>query len=185
MQVVDDLLFAAGESIADKVVLDIGCNLGMAIAEYLRRGARWCFGWDLETTVTHSKRILRAVGCTRFSLYGRDLNDRGDLRQDIRSMETDYVISYLAIRKHIGWHPSLFTLPWTTMIYEGHEAEDVERSLDFLRELGEQIPIAGIHYAHQQDFSPGERFVAVVKRARGGSVARPSPTSTVIHALAR
>jgi hypothetical protein len=165
MQIVDGLLSDAGESIADRVVLDIGCNLGMAIAEYLRREARWCFGWDLDTTVSHSKRILRAVGCTRFSLFGRDLNEQGDLGQDLPPLETECVISYLAIRKHIGWHPSLFTLPWTTMIYEGHEGEDTERSLRFLRDLGDRIPIEAIHHCLQRDYTPRERFVAVVKRA--------------------
>jgi hypothetical protein len=164
METVDRLLTEAGERVTDRVILDVGCNLGMAIAEYLRRGARWCHGWDLPSTITHSNRVLGAIGCTRFSLYGRDLNAPGDLSADVGTVEPGCVLSYLAIRKHIGWHPSVATLPWTTMIYEGHQAENEEKSLAFLHELGQKVALDAVHHAIHREDGSRDRFVAVVKR---------------------
>ena len=164
MQTVDSLLLQAGQRISDRVVIDVGCNLGMAIAEYLRRGARWCYGWDLPTTIPHSKKVLGAIGCTRFSLYSKDLNEPGDLGSGLENVEPGCVLSYLAIRKHIGWHPAVSTLPWTTMVYEGHEGEDEEQSLAYLRELGQRVEIESIHHAMLEEKGLRDRCVAVVKR---------------------
>jgi hypothetical protein len=48
------------------------------------------------------------------------------------------VVSYLAVRGHLGWLDALKTIPWSFMIYEGHEGEtakDFESYLDELRSL--------------------------------------------------
>jgi hypothetical protein len=54
---VGELMAAARVDLADRLVLDVGCNLGMAMAHYLHRGARWCHGWDLPVVVPHAERM--------------------------------------------------------------------------------------------------------------------------------
>src|SRR6185503_2526825 len=73
MKTLASLLELAGVSVAERLVLDVGCNIGMMMSEYLRLGAKWCHGWDRATTVPHTGRMLLALGCTRFSTTGTDI----------------------------------------------------------------------------------------------------------------
>jgi hypothetical protein len=133
------LLEQAGVSFEERVVLDIGCNIGMMMAEYLRLGARWCHGWDRALTVPHTERMLLALGCTRFSTTGGDIAQSQPIATDVpghlaRSLE-GCVVSYLAVRGHLNWLDALKELPWSFMIYEGHEGE-TSRDFDvYLEEL--------------------------------------------------
>lgn len=136
------LLEQAGVSLEERVVLDIGCNIGMMMAEYLRLGARWCHGWDRALTVPHTERMLLALGCTRFSTTGGDIAQSQPIATDVpghlgRSLE-GCVVSYLAVRGHLNWLDALKELPWSFMIYEGHEGEtsrDFDAYLEELRTL--------------------------------------------------
>lgn len=121
------LMADVGVDLAGRLVLDVGCNLGMAMAQYLRRGARWCHGWDLPVVVPHAERMLLALGCTRFSLTAAAIDaDRPveeDLPEFLAGALPGCVVSYLAIRGHVGWLSALGRLPWAALIYEGHKGE--------------------------------------------------------------
>ena len=107
MKTLTSLLQQAGVSVADRVVLDLGCNIGMMMAEYLKLGAKWCHGWDRALTVPHTEKMLLALGCTRFSTTGTDIAQSQNLRAEVpqhvaRSLD-GCVVSYLAVRGHLNW----------------------------------------------------------------------------------
>jgi hypothetical protein len=142
MKTLSRLLQEAGVSVAERLVLDVGCNIGMMMSEYLKLGAKWCHGWDRAFTVPHTERMLLALGCTRFSTTGTDITASralaDDLPEHVAASLDGCVISYLAVRGHLNWLDALRDIPWSFMIYEGHEGEtsnDFENYLEELRSL--------------------------------------------------
>jgi hypothetical protein len=121
------LMESCGVSVENKMVLDVGCNIGMMIGQYLKLGAKWCHGWDRSHIVPHTEKLLLALGCTRFSTTGGDISQSQpmelDLPEFIRPQLDGCVISYLAVRAHVGWLKALGRIPWSFLIYEGHEGE--------------------------------------------------------------
>jgi hypothetical protein len=139
MKTLSRLFQEAGVSVAERVVLDVGCNIGMMMSEYLKLGAKWCHGWDRPLTTPHTERLLLALGCTRFSTTGTDITTSRVLADDLpkhaaASLE-GCVISYLAVRGHLNWLDSLKQIPWSFMIYEGHEGETFKDFQGYLEEL--------------------------------------------------
>ncbi len=142
METLSELLKKARVSVTERVVLDVGCNIGMMMAEYLRLGAKWCHGWDRPFVTPHTERMLLALGCTRFSTTGTDITRSralvDDLPVHVRASLDGCVISYLAVRGHLDWLDALKQIPWSFLIYEGHEGEthkDFETCLENLRSL--------------------------------------------------
>jgi hypothetical protein len=169
VETLQELMTTAGVSVQNRLVLDIGCNIGMMMAQYLKQGALWCHGWDQQVVVSHTEKLLYALGCTRFSTTGGMITEAIDLKQNLachmRPHLEGCVISYLAIRGHIGWLPVLKEIPWAFMIYEGHEGETTEQSLSYLEELNKVVPF---HIAAQGEYADGDsepRTVAIVARS--------------------
>lgn len=163
-----NLLSAAGVSVRDKVVLDVGCNIGMMIAEYLKWGARWCHGWDFPNVVPHTERLLLALGCTRFSTTGGKLtHDRrleDDLAPWLRSSLKGCVISYLAVHGHIGWIEALSRIPWSFLIYEGHEKDTRDDVMRHLSDLGKVVDFETKAIHTSEDGASTERLAAILVR---------------------
>ncbi|HEY6230098.1 MAG TPA: hypothetical protein VIW64_02430 [Pyrinomonadaceae bacterium] len=156
----------AGVSIAERLVLDVGCNIGMMMSEYLRLGAKWCHGWDRATTVPHTERMLLALGCTRFSTTGADITRShvltNDLPPNAASSLQGCVISYLAVRGHLDWLESLGQVPWSFMIYEGHEGETAD---DFESHLADFRKLTSFELGPVSTYVDGdseERIVAIL-----------------------
>lgn len=168
MEVLSTMLAANAISLRGQVVLDIGCNIGMMIGQYLKAGAAWCHGWDLPHFVPHTTNVLLATGCTRFSLTGGQLETHRPLLHDLpeflRARLNGCVISYLAIRGHVGWLDALQQIPWSVMIYEGHEGEDEARSREFLAELTGRTGSEVAALSMYQDGDSDPRVVALVIR---------------------
>jgi hypothetical protein len=168
MHVISGMLASLGLTLERKIVLDVGCNIGMMMGQYLAAGAEWCHGWDMEHVVPHTENLLLAIGCTRFSLTGGVLEPTRRLAADlpgfVRARATGCVVSYLAIRGHIGWLPALGEIPWSLMIYEGHEGEDEEQSREYLAELtrttGSEVAALSVY----RDGDSDPRVVALVLR---------------------
>jgi hypothetical protein len=162
LPLLEKLLAQAGQSLNARVVLDIGCNLGMMMAEYLRLGAAWCHGWDLPKLIPHTERVLLAIGCSRHSLTAAALTSGYDLGRDlppfIQGGLEGCIVSYLSVHRHLGWLESLVKIPWSLMIYEGHEGED-QAALD--RNLGELSALVP------------HKVLALTFAADGDSKARP------------
>jgi hypothetical protein len=168
VRVLNRLLETTGTSIREQLVLDIGCNIGMMMSEYLRMGALWTHGWDRSDVVPHTEKLLLALGCTRFSTTGADITESYDLRKDIPDFlapaTQGCVVSYLAVRGHIGWLRALDIIPWSILIYEGHEGETRQ---DFERYLGEFNLGGSVDVAAVDDYIDGDsdrRTIALLRR---------------------
>jgi len=158
----------ANVTVADRVVLDVGCNIGMMMAQYLKLGAKWCHGWDRTTTTTHTERMLLALGCTRFSTTAGDIARTQPMMTDLpahvaRSLD-GCAISYLAIRGHINWLDSLRDIPWSFMIYEGHEGETYKDFEFYLADLRTLTNFELGPVATYVDGDSEERTVAILLR---------------------
>ena len=168
MQALTKLLDEAGVSVADRLVLDVGCNVGMMMGQYLKLGALWCHGWDQEVVVPHTERLLLALGCTRFATSGgvisKSLRLQDALAPHVKAHLDGCVISYLAIRGHIDWLDALAEIPWAFMIYEGHEGESTKQSLQYLEAFNQRVPF---RIAAQGEYADGDsdpRTVAILIR---------------------
>jgi len=163
-----DLMNTAGVSVENRLVLDIGCNVGMMMAQYLKLGALWCHGWDQEVVVPHTEKLLYALGCTRFSTTGGVITQSIDLQQGLASHLKPHlkgcVVSYLAVRGHINWLEALQGIPWAFMIYEGHEGETDEQSHRYLEEFKKNVPFRIAAQGEYADGDSGRRTVAVLMK---------------------
>ncbi|HSE19133.1 MAG TPA: hypothetical protein VLB46_18880 [Pyrinomonadaceae bacterium] len=161
-----DMMQTAGVSVENRLVLDVGCNIGMMMAQYLKHGALWCHGWDQETVVPHTEKLLYALGCTRFSTTGGVIAQSIDLESclgyQLKPHLNGCVISYLAIRGHINWLDALKEIPWAFMIYEGHEGETTEQSLRYLEELKKVVPFRIGAQGEYEDGDSESRTVAIL-----------------------
>lgn len=166
--VMSRLLREADSGVKDRMVLDVGCNLGMMIGQYLRLGARWCHGWDVERIVPHTDRLLSALGCTRYTLTGGMIQPDQDLFGNVpefaRAGLQGCVVSYLAIRGHVGWLNALASVPWSTMIYEGHEGESEAATRDHLEELRVRTGGTIGALASYRDGDSDPRVLAIIRR---------------------
>jgi len=165
-EVLLEMMKTVGVSVENRLVLDIGCNIGMMMAQYLKHGALWCHGWDQETVVPHTEKLLYALGCTRFSTTGGVITQSIDLRNNLGCHLTPHlngcVISYLAIRGHVNWLDALKEIPWAFMIYEGHEWETTEQSLGYLEDLKKVVPLRIGAQGEYADGDSDSRFVAIL-----------------------
>jgi hypothetical protein len=163
-----ELMKEAGVSVAHRLVLDFGCNIGMMMGQYLKLSAGWCHGWDRAVVVPHTERLLSALGCTRFSTTGCDIEAtravEADLPEFLQPRLKGSVISYLAVRGHLGWLDALTRIPWAFMIYEGHEEETPQQFEGFIAELGEQVRFRVRDVREYRDGDSDPRTLAVLVR---------------------
>ncbi|MGI9386390.1 MAG: hypothetical protein ACR2OX_03065, partial [Methyloligellaceae bacterium] len=165
MKTIDSLAANCGLDFSDKVVFDIGCNLGLMGAEYLRRGAAWLHGWDMQDVIPATEQVLLSIGCTRFSLTPRKLEQSAGLANDLPAHLRDVaqdrgVINYLAVRGHVGWLNALEKLPWRYMVYEGHQDdEDLE---NYVSELCKRVPVRIVAADKVSDAHSRPRDVAIL-----------------------
>ena len=136
---IDLLLEKSNLMLNRRLVLDIGCNLGMMICYALKRGAFWTLGWDKPELTGPAEKILYLLGNSRFDLYGRALRENYPIEKDIperlKLLFKESVIFYLAMREHIGILESLKKTEWRALVYEAHQkdSEDViEKDLQLL-----------------------------------------------------
>lgn len=152
-----EMLRAADADVADRVVLDIGCNAGMMLAAALGDGAAWGIGWDRPAVARRAREILLALGFTRFDVVGAELGTTyrlvGDVPRHLEPRLDGSIVLYLAIRHHIGYLRELGSFPWRALVYEGGNTETARTlaaTLAPLRRLC-HFEIAGI-----RDFKDGE-----------------------------
>jgi len=163
--VIHRLLNECGVSLQGKLVLDVQCNIGMAMAEYMQRGAKWCHGWEKPKIAGHAEEILPALGCTRFSLTRGKLEKTHHLEDDVGSfVQSDIngcVISYLAVNPQVGWLDSLSRILWSYLIYAGHQSVDFESDM---QDLAKIVDFEILQAARYSAGPSGDRTVAILKR---------------------
>jgi hypothetical protein len=164
--VIERLMDSAGLTVNDRLVLDVGCNAGMMMAEYLKRGAAWSHGWDTETITPHTDALLLALGCTRFSTTGAFIERTRRLEEDlpsfVKSLLPGCVVSYLAIRLHLGWLEALAHIPWSFLIYEGHQYETQEHFAAHINQLREFVDVEVVNVGSYKEGFSNERIVAIL-----------------------
>lgn len=163
-----EVLARHGESVEGRVVIDVGCNIGGMMSQYLAMGARWAHGFDRAHVSGWTERVLLGLGCTRFSVSGLDLDEDvdllGNLPHPVVNLLHGAVISYLAIRGHVGWIRNLTQIPWRVMLYEGHEDEDIQATKAALAQLDAMTPIDVLEVKVQRDGDSAPRVIAIVRR---------------------
>lgn len=176
LKVLSGLLAEAKVSIKNRLVLDVGCNIGMMMGQYLKLGAKWCHGWDRPLVISNTERMLLALGCTRFSTTGTELTPTHSLAQDLplhaRSSLSGCAISYLAVRGHLDWLADLGRLPWSFMIYEGHEGETLDDLKEHLKDLAKLTDVTLGPATSYVDGDSEERIVAIIMNSRERNSAR-------------
>lgn len=165
------LLQQARVAIHDKVILDIGSNLGQMSAFALHEGARWAHLWDLPETIAAADEALSLTGYTRFSGTGCSLVPDRDLTRDLPDHlcglnPDDGIVFYLAIHHHVGWLERLGDLPWRHLVFEGHEGQSHARLESVLQDLQRRIPTRLLVVDLVKDGDSGVRPACVVERLR-------------------
>jgi hypothetical protein len=112
--------------------------------------------------------LLHALGCTRFSTTGGDISIAQPMEEEVpgflRASLEGCVISYLAVRAHLGWLDALGRIPWAFLIYEGHEYEFNAEFENDMAALKEMVPFRVAAMSSYKDGDSEERIVAVLVR---------------------
>jgi hypothetical protein len=131
----------------------------------------------------HTERMLRALGCTRFTTTGGDISAAQpldtDLPEFLQSSLEGCVISYLAVRGHLGWLDRLSRVPWSLLIYEGHEGETASDFEKYVAELKERVDFRLGGVRTYKDGDSDERTVAILirdgRKIEGSGTSSPQP----------
>lgn len=131
-RVIKNMLQENNLTLHKKVIFDVGCNIGMIIANCLSNGVFWCIGWDKPDLIPHADKILSLLGYSRYNLYAANLHGNykfyDDIPAHLQSWSDDAFLFFLSMRAHIGFPKHLFKIPWKYMVYEDHQKE--ERNID-------------------------------------------------------
>jgi hypothetical protein len=162
------LLAQQDVSVRGRVVLDVGCNTGMVLAEALNDGALWGTGWDLPEVVEHGSKILSALGYTRYHLTGARLSKDYSLSADIPTHLVpqlgNSILFYLAIRHHIGLIDALANVPWQILVYEGPQEETSEELHNVIHQIEQMTPCEVAAKGEIEDGDCTKRPLVVFRR---------------------
>jgi hypothetical protein len=126
-------------TVEGRVVFDVGCNAGMMLAHALADGAYWGVGWDRPHVAAAAERVQYAMGNTRTTIVGADLDEAYPLTRDIPPhlghRTADAILLYLAVWRHLGLLRDIQDLPWSTLLFEGHQGESSAQRARVFREV--------------------------------------------------
>jgi hypothetical protein len=169
------MLTGHGIALDGCAVLDIGCNIGMMMAQALREGASWALGWDRETVAEHTRRILYAIGCSRFAVVGADLHAEYDFASDVPPWVAprlhESVVFFLAMRKHIGVPSAIAAMPWRALVYEGHTGDGPDETHRYLQDLSARTGARVVASASYQDRMTQRPIALLVRDGAGKTTA--------------
>jgi len=164
------ILHDNGIKLEKRIVLDIGCNIGMILASCLSSGAWWGFGWDRPEVINHARRLLALLGFSRTDLFPVEITDDTDFEEYFpnwcnRDKLNDSIIFFLAMREHLGFPKVLAKMKWKAFVYEGHGNESFEDSKKYLQEFSKQSKSTIAYIGMYQDsISPIPRPIALLIR---------------------
>ena len=120
-------------SLKGKIILDVGCNIGMNCYYALSRGAKFTYGIDKENISIKTKKILNALGVTRSEIFGLDLNSNLDLNKiNNLFLNSVDILFYCSIDGHIGYPNQIRDIPFKYILHEGHPNSSIDENVDNL-----------------------------------------------------
>jgi hypothetical protein len=170
-QAIEGLLARHRVRLDRRVVFDVCCNSGMMMHGSLARGAHWAFGWDLPAVAEAADRLLPLLGSGRSTVFGRQLGLDTNLRADLPDWAARYcedrggVCLFLAAWHHINFPPGVGELPWTDLIYEGQENEQVATTDQNVATMAERWRARELERIVIRDGLCGPRPLAYLRRA--------------------
>ncbi len=163
------LLHEANVVLKNRLVLDVGCNTGLMMAQALNEGAHWGVGWDLPPITKLGAELLSILSYTRAWFVGAELHKAYSLEADIPQHLVPYlnesIVFYLSMRRHIGFIEGLRKLPWRYMIYEGHHYETGQHLEDVLSELQSFVPCTVVARTDVRDGASDPRPLLLLVRS--------------------
>ncbi len=163
-----DQLRRQGFMVEGRLILHVGCNIGIMMAQTLYDGALWSIGWDLPAIVRYTEPFLLSLGLTRFSLIAVEPDGIYRLWEDVpdslRPHLSESVVFLSAGRQHRGVMDSLLQLPWRVVVYEGVERENLEDLKSHIAPLL-RYDLRILSQAYQGDELFNCRPLAIVSRA--------------------
>lgn len=139
-----EALAEVGVEPTDRLLLDIGTNIGMILHHGLAAGAAWGLGWDHPAVARAAEDLQLALGNSRIELCGAELDEEHDfatdLRPELRAGLAESVIFYLSVHRHIGFPSWIREGHWRALVYEGHDGESVTEAAANARRLVGQGP---------------------------------------------
>ena len=166
-KVFDKLFSSSLISIKNKIVIDVGCNLGMNIYYCLNKGAKFVYGIDKKVISEQSNLILNALGATRYKTVGTDLKNEIQLQNlENHILDKIDIIFYCSIDGHIGYPNKFKNLNFEYIVHEGHVNTTIEENLDnmfkhdWLRKNLSEI----LYYTYINDGDSGSRPLLLAKK---------------------
>lgn len=124
---ISDMLTASHLEVANRIVIDVCCNSGMMLLHALSDGASWGIGWDRPEIASVAVKIHKGLGNYRLTFRGALLSDDYPILPDIPDHLTNRldgcIILYLAAWRHVGFLKDIRNIPFSAVIFEGHEAD--------------------------------------------------------------
>ncbi len=131
-----DALHKASLNLGGRVVLDVGCGLGLTLHAALAEGAAWGFGWERPGVAALARNLLLSLGVTRFSLAPANIHRKYRLEDDIPPrFQAGLAEAVVFVRRRGGAPEGLRAMPWRVLVYEGDVAERLEDAHSLLRTL--------------------------------------------------
>jgi hypothetical protein len=113
-----------GVSVEGAVILDVGCDAGMVMHFALTGGATWAFGWERPPIAAAARKLLLALGMTRFDIFDLDLSGDRDLLADLpqdRHLGINSVLFFRAGDQDGAYFERIKTLPFKYMVYKSRK----------------------------------------------------------------
>jgi hypothetical protein len=166
------LLTDSDIDIEGRCVLDICCNMGMFMSLSLASGARIGLGWDLPEVAAQAERLQCIIGNTRILFFPAQLDSDYKLSKDIPNWlardVSDSIVFYLAAWRHVGLISDLASIPWCALIFEGHQEDSEEETIQLFSEMES---LWGCRLVSQTTINDGDsevRAVALFVRDESG-----------------
>ena len=120
-------------SLENKIILDVGCNIGMNCYYALSKGSKYVYGIDKEEVSIKANQILNALGVTRSKIIGLDLKSTNDLSSIKNTIKNDIdILFYCSIDGHIGYPNQIRDLKFKYILHEGHPNSNLDENINNL-----------------------------------------------------
>ena len=153
--------------IRDKVFLDVGCNLGLNCYYALSKGASFVFGIDTKEISEITSEFLNALGCTRYEIFGLDLNAKESYQLfSKKNISKTNILIYSSIAHHIGYPSEIGNLNLEYILFEGKGNSTIQENLDDMKDSGwiKENNYSLLYSNYLQDGDSGKRPYYLLKR---------------------